>query len=128
MCVLYEMPYGTARAFRWFKNMALKITGGEITEGAVILRLEGKVTGHWVREVERACELALSGAKGLILEMADVAFIDQGGIDLLRSLAARQVQLVGCSPFIALQLDQEHAGDRGCYDDYRRNYRSPGEF
>lgn len=116
MFVLCEMASGTARAFRWLKNMALKITGGEITERVVTLRLEGKVTGHWVREVEKACERVLSAARGLILDMRDVTFVDRGGIHLLRDLQARQVQLVRCSPFIALQLAQEHSDDRGCYD------------
>ena len=82
----------------------LKISTLESAPPAVTLRLEGRVMGAWVVELEVACERILSQGRALRLHVAEVAFLDAGGLALLCSLRAQGVQLLNCSPFLETQL------------------------
>jgi anti-anti-sigma factor len=82
----------------------LRITSIEGVNGEVVLRLEGRVSGPWVSELREACEKALSGGNSLVLNLAEVSFLDCAGIDLLTSIQGRGVKLVDCSMFVQEQL------------------------
>jgi anti-anti-sigma regulatory factor len=83
----------------------LRITVVESSSEAVRLRVEGRVTGRWVEELRRSCDLqALSDGIRLTLDLADVSFVDLAGIELLKELRGRCVTLLSPSPFVAEQL------------------------
>jgi anti-anti-sigma factor len=86
------------------------------SEDRVLLRLEGQVTGLWVEEVRRTCDEAIdvNGRRNhpLVLDLADVSFIDADGVALLRELAARGADLVNGSLFVMEQLKEVTRGDR----------------
>jgi anti-anti-sigma regulatory factor len=83
----------------------LRITVVESSSEAVRLRVEGRVTGGWVEELRRSCDLqALSDGIRLTLDLADVSFVDPAGIELLKELRGRCVILLSPSPFVAEQL------------------------
>ena len=83
----------------------LRITVVESSSEAIRLRVEGRVTGRWVEELRRSCDLhALSDGIPLILDLADVSFVDSAGVELLKELRARCVTLLSPSPFVAEQL------------------------
>ena len=63
------------------------------------------MTGGCVEELRRACDLqALSDGIRLTLDLADVAFIDAAGIELLKDLKIHCVTLLSPSSFVAEQL------------------------
>jgi len=83
----------------------LRITVVESSSEAVRLRVEGRVTGRWVEELRKSCDLqALSDGIRLTLDLADVSFVDPAGIELLKELRGRCVTLLSPSPFVAEQL------------------------
>ncbi len=82
----------------------LRITPIESGNHKVVLRLEGRVSGPWVRELGEACEKALSLGNTLVLNLADVSFLDTAGSDLLNSIRARGVELADSSMFVTEQL------------------------
>ena len=82
----------------------LKISQVEPVNHAVTLRLEGRVVGPWVTELQKSCEEALTEGRSLKLHLADVEFMDAQGISLLSSLRSRGVSLLECPPFAAEQL------------------------
>jgi anti-anti-sigma regulatory factor len=88
----------------------LKISDTATTEEPVFLRLEGQVRGPWVEELRRACDqiLGKNGHVGnrLVLDLAEVSFIDADGLTLFRQLTARRVLVTNCSPFVAEQLKE----------------------
>jgi anti-anti-sigma regulatory factor len=92
----------------------LRITDGttadDTNRDAVLLRLEGQVTGPWVEELRRVCvdTLGISGhsKSHLVIDLAGVSFLDADGIALFRKLAARRVLFTNCSAFIAEQLKE----------------------
>ena len=71
----------------------LRITPIESGNHKVVLRLEGRISGPWVNELGEACEKVLSLGNILVLNLADVSFLDTAGIDLLTSVQAHGVEL-----------------------------------
>jgi anti-anti-sigma regulatory factor len=70
----------------------------------VVLRLEGRVSGPWVSELGEACQKVLGEGKALGLNLAEVTFLDGDGLELLRSIQTRGVELAECSMFVTEQL------------------------
>jgi hypothetical protein len=68
------------------------------------LRVEGKIVGPWVREIEASCSLALARGGRVALDLALVSFVDAAGLAVVRELSKRGVTIVRCSPFVAAQL------------------------
>ena len=83
----------------------MKVTVVESSIAAVRLRVEGRLTGRWVEELRRTCDLhALSDGIRLTLDLADVSFADAAGIELLKELKTRLVTLRSPSSLVAEQL------------------------
>lgn len=82
----------------------LKISQAEPVNHALTLRLEGRVVGPWVAELQRSCEEVMSEGQPLNLHLSEVEFMDAQGVALLLRLQARGVVLVECPPFAAEQL------------------------
>ena len=69
-----------------------------------MLRLSGQVKGQWVAELSRACEAAGAADRELVLDLAEVSFIDPEGVALFHHLHERHVRIRNCSLFAAEQL------------------------
>lgn len=82
----------------------LKISRVEPVNHTVVLRLEGRVVGPWVTELQNSCEEVLAGGRSLKLHLADVEFMDRQGIALFLKLRSLGVALLECPPFAAEQL------------------------
>ena len=83
----------------------LRITVVESSGEAVRLRVEGRVTDGWVEELRKSCDLqGLGDGIRLTLDLADVAFVDAAGIELLKELRIRRVTLLNPSSLVAEQL------------------------
>lgn len=74
------------------------------SERGLRLRLEGQVREPWLGELERVLAEAFARGAAPSLDLAGVSFVDARGIELLRSLRSRDVELENCSPFTAEQL------------------------
>ena len=70
----------------------------------VVLKLEGKISGHWVGELERICRLALDKCAPVGLDLAEVTFADRSGVKALIQLKQLGVTLLNCSTFLTEQL------------------------
>ena len=82
----------------------LRITPTENGTHHIVLRLEGRVAGPWVTELQKACEKIFGEGQALELNLADVSFLDPAGVTLLTNVRKRGVQLAHCPPFVAEQL------------------------
>ena len=82
----------------------LKISQAAAPNHSITLRLEGRVVGPWVAELRQLCELVLSEGRKLKLDLADVLYVDSGGVATLASFKSRGVHLTNCSPFVEEQL------------------------
>lgn len=82
----------------------LRITTIESRNQKVVLRLEGRVSGPWVSELGEACQKVLSLGKTLVLNLAEVTFLDGDGLELLMRIQKRGVELAEASMFVTEQL------------------------
>jgi len=82
----------------------LKISQIGPANHTVTLRVEGRIVGPWVAELQHSCEEVLRDNRTLKLHLADVEFMDPQGVALLSSLRSRGVALLECPPFAAEQL------------------------
>jgi ABC-type transporter Mla MlaB component len=85
----------------------LMITCIEESDPTRTLKLEGKLQGPWVAELQIACEEAQSPPSCVRLDLAAVSFVDTAGVDCLQELIREGVPIVACSGFVAelLKLD-----------------------
>jgi ABC-type transporter Mla MlaB component len=83
----------------------IRVTVVEATLESARLRVEGRLTGPWVAELQQSCDVnALSDGVQLDLDIGDVSFVDGAGLALLKSLRGRGVNLLRVPPLVAGQL------------------------
>lgn len=82
----------------------LRISAIEAAGGPVTLRLDGQVSGQWLKLLERTCEAELKKGSRVTVDLKNVSFADRDGIVLLRSLVDRRIELLNALPFIAEQI------------------------
>jgi anti-anti-sigma regulatory factor len=65
----------------------LRITVEENSEG-IVLKLEGRLTGPWVEELDRVWKETAPGSnkKNLSLDLREITFADAGGIRVLQAI------------------------------------------
>jgi outer membrane protein TolC/anti-anti-sigma regulatory factor len=73
----------------------LRITTKVDEDGNVTLRLEGKLSGPWVRELESCWESIEEKGKNIVVDLTGVAFIDSTGKCLLAKIHSQGGKLVG---------------------------------
>ncbi len=88
----------------------LKISERKLAKQAVTLRIEGRIIGPWVGELQQICEPLVSNGRTLALDLADVSFADENGLTLLSSLKSRGAKLVNPTPFVQEQLKSTAKG------------------
>ena len=85
--------------------LKISIMGSSRTRSTV--RLEGHISGPWVEALRKACDAELTDHKRMLLDIADVSFVDRDGIRLLTELQTRRVALLNPQPFVAELLKSE---------------------
>lgn len=85
----------------------LKITIHD-SAGELRLKLEGRLTGAWVRELELCWRTASSttGGRRSVVDLAEVDFVDPAGEELLAHMHSHGVELRGDTPLICAVIDQ----------------------
>jgi ABC-type transporter Mla MlaB component len=82
----------------------LKISQVENPGGQRFFKLEGRVVGPWVGELQSVCAPPIKAGKALTLDLAEVVFADAPGAALLAKLHRRGVKLSKATPFLKEQL------------------------
>jgi len=82
----------------------LRITQPVNSDQDLTVKLEGRLVGPWVDELQLACLAFLNTGRVLDLDLSHVTYADLEGAKLLVSLKLHGVKLKACSPFISEQL------------------------
>jgi len=87
----------------------LMITRSEETDLTRTIKLEGKLLGSWIGELESACHESLAAPERVCLDLCDLTFVDAAGARFLAKLIRDGAKLVACSGFVAEMI---HLNDR----------------
>jgi hypothetical protein len=73
-----------------------------------LIKVQGKLLGPWVTELEFVCDSAQVPADRVWLDLGDLTFVDAAGARLLGALIRDGARVVACSMFVAeiLQLER----------------------
>jgi hypothetical protein len=85
----------------------LKISVAKSSSRSEILRLEGHLGGPWVDELCHSCRCVMAAGKRVALDFAGVSFVSREGIKLLKKLQQEDVEVMNCSPFVAMQMKED---------------------
>jgi hypothetical protein len=89
----------------------IRVTVVEATPESVRLRVEGRLTGPSVAELQQSCVVnALIDGIQLNLDVGDVTFVDAVGIELLEALRRRGVNLLHVPLVVAGHLREPPEG------------------
>ncbi len=78
----------------------LRITPEGSADDVQRFRLEGRLAGAYVAELDRVLRPSLAGPRPVVLDLRNLTFADAEGALFLRGLVARNVQVDGCSGFV----------------------------
>jgi len=79
----------------------LRITEVSKDDKAITLRLEGKLVGTWIPELERICLYHRDEKnKSVVLDFSGVTFVEKRGVRMLESIQDERVKIINCPPFI----------------------------
>ena len=71
----------------------------------VRLKVEGRVVGECVSELDHSCTGFLAQKKRIVLDLSDVSFIDRQGIDVLKKVPPDRVHIKGASLLVQALLE-----------------------
>ncbi len=81
-----------------------------------VLKLDGRLTGPWVAELERCWQFATSTTaakqKPLVVDLNEVSFVDARGRVLLRIMFLQGAELVGEGPLTGSIVEEITSGTR----------------
>ena len=71
-------------------------------------KLEGKLAHEWVTEAEKAWSAltVMNGQKKVIVDLFDVEFVDDPGMELLAQMNHAGAELVGSGPMISALIEE----------------------
>jgi hypothetical protein len=85
----------------------LMITRSEKSDLTSTLKIEGKLLGPWIGELESVCDRFRTNPDEICLDLGGLTFIDAEGARFLKSLICAGVRVIACSGFVAEMLKQE---------------------
>lgn len=81
----------------------------------VVLKLEGRLAGPWVQELESSWRVARATSRTVWIELCDVLHVDERGKALLARLHREGARLVARDCEMRALVDEiEHEGSTGC--------------
>ena len=82
--------------------------------GATRLKIEGRLMGAWVRELEGCWRQATTqqSPPRVLVELTDVSFVDEEGGRLLKLMAAAGVELIATDVLMKALVEEITEGER----------------
>lgn len=87
----------------------LRLTRTQERPLQVTLKAEGRMVAEWVDLLEAECRELATGERRVLLDLADVSYVDRRGIEMLRKLTDGRISIVNCSPLLEELLAEDTA-------------------
>lgn len=89
------------------RNQMLRITEKIEGERTKVLFLEGKICQEYVKELRSEIDKGMRAGERIILDLAQVIFLDDEAACMIRQLQDNRLSLRNCSLFIRTALEME---------------------
>jgi hypothetical protein len=96
------IAFGVTPSFR--RAAMLMITRSEGNDSTRTLKLEGKLVGPWIVELESAFDRSHVHPGRVCLDLAGLTFVDAEGARFLDSLLREGTRVIACTGFVAEML------------------------
>jgi anti-anti-sigma regulatory factor len=78
----------------------LRITRINESQSLITLKVEGQIISEWVSLLEKEALSSLQEKQEVVLDFADVTFINHNGVEMLQKISAENIRIVNCCPLI----------------------------
>ncbi len=85
----------------------LRLTRTEEHPHQVTLKAEGRIVAEWVDLLEAECLELVSAERQVLLDLADVSYLDRHAVEILRELTNGRISIVNCSPLVEELLAED---------------------
>jgi anti-anti-sigma regulatory factor len=85
----------------------LRLTRTAESRNRIVLKAEGRIVAEWVSVLEDECRELATRDRRVVLDLADVSYLDGRAVKLIRTLTAGRVSIVNCSPLVEELLAEE---------------------
>jgi anti-anti-sigma regulatory factor len=85
----------------------LRLTRTAHSPDSVVIKAEGQIVAEWVSVLEDECRDLARRDRQVVLDLANVSYLDARAVKLIRALAAGPVSIVNCSPLVEELLVEE---------------------
>lgn len=85
----------------------LRLTRTAQSPRRVVIKAEGQIVAEWVSVLEDECRDLAGRDRQVVLDLANVSYLDGRAVKLIRALAAGPVSIVNCSPLVEELLAEE---------------------
>jgi anti-anti-sigma regulatory factor len=82
------------------RTVMLRITAVAESPMLVTLKLDGRLVSDWVALLEEECLMWLRDHRTVLLDVAEVTFIDRRGVKMLRRITSDRLRIINASAFI----------------------------
>jgi hypothetical protein len=118
ICDGFNSLQASLQALAWFVPLILRLLMLKITlhdsSQELRFKLEGKLSGPWVRELHQCWQTAASTTRGrsTVIDLGEVDFVDPEGQSLLADMHRNGVRLLALTPLIQSLVGEVCGG--GC--------------
>ena len=85
-------------------SLGLRIDGPSKKHPDGALRVSGRLVGQWVEKFEQTCLHLLQEADVVVVDIRELTFVDDAGIDAVARLSQQGIEFIGGSGFIRQRL------------------------
>jgi anti-anti-sigma regulatory factor len=73
----------------------------------VVLKAEGQIVAEWVELLEEECLQLVGPERRVLLDLADVSYLDRRAVRLIRELVTGAVAIINCPPLVEELLRED---------------------
>lgn len=85
----------------------LRLTRTSPDPNAIVLKAEGQIVGDWVGLLETECRQLMATEPRVILDLAEVSYLDPQAVRTLRALTGDSLRLINCPPLVEELLTED---------------------
>ena len=69
------------------------------------LKVEGRIVGSWVSELDQACRSLPVQKMMVLLDFSNVSFIDRHGVEVVKRILSERFEILGASRLVQALLE-----------------------